>query len=411
MTEVADLRRRLAETEARLAAIVEFQLLLGETSRAIGPALDLQRVLSVLLSIMRRLIEFRGGSVSLVEGGSLAIAAADPPVGEDVLALRLPLGSGLAGRVALTGKAISCPDLDVDPRVDRTMRGVGSNAGMRSYLVVPILCWGEVIGVLQVDSATPNAFDDDDLRILEGLSGQVGGSIESARRHEELVGLEDSKTDFIARVSHELRTPLTVVSGFVRTLVAADDAISRELRMDILQRMVTATDRLANLVEELLTVTRMDAWSRRVVPELTDLAQVLGEVAEESTRPDAVGVACPLGLTATTDPMVLKQALHLLVQNALAYAGSAKVEARAERGDGIPGVEVAVVDHGPGVPPALLESMWERFVRGDMTSPGMGLGLSLVRTMGGNLRAVVGYEPTPGGGATFTIRLPADSDS
>ena len=144
-----------------------------------------------------------------------------------------------------------------DGRVDPVLRGTGSNAGMRSFLAVPLVCLGEVIGLLEVDSARAHAFDDVDRTVLEGLATQMAGAIESARRYEEMLELERLKNDFIGRISHELRTPLTIMTGFLSTLVAHDNEFSPEDRKAMLGRTQAAVDRLSGLIDELLTAARI----------------------------------------------------------------------------------------------------------------------------------------------------------
>ncbi len=125
---------------------------------------------------------------------------------------------------------IYSPDLDTDPRVDPELRRLGTNRPTKSYLAVPLVCLGRVIGVLQVDSVRTEAFDDEDMRLLQGLATQVAGAIESARHNEEIRNLERLKADFLARVSHELRTPLTIIAGFAETLATHDADIDDEQR-------------------------------------------------------------------------------------------------------------------------------------------------------------------------------------
>src|SRR4051794_30124627 len=258
---------------------------MARVSRELGPATDLQAVLATVLRAMRSLVEFRGGSVCLVEDRTIRVAAADPPVSDEVGAARLPVGHGLVGITVATGHPQYSPDLDDDHRVDPALRRLGSNAGMRSYLAVPLVCLGWVIGVLEVDSEEVDAFDEDDLAVLEGLSTQVAGAIESARRYEHVLELERLKADFLARVSHELRTPLTIISGFATTLLAYDEPLTAEQRRDILEWMCTAAGRLDLLIYDVLAVAgfEADVWS----PQPVDIAvdEVLAESSSELPEP------------------------------------------------------------------------------------------------------------------------------
>jgi signal transduction histidine kinase len=397
---VLQMRQRDASAEDRLERLLGLQSLLARVSREIGPALEVQPVLATVLRAMRSLVAFRGGTVQLIDGGTLWVAAADPPLPPDVAATRVAVGTGLGGRVVSTGQHVYSPDVQRDERVDPQFRALAAEAGSRSYLGVPLVCLGRVIGVLQIDSPEADAFDTEDLQVLEGLATQVAGSIESARHNEQVMDLERLKSDFLARVSHELRTPLTIASGFVNTLLGYEDRIEPRQRVQMLKRIESATDRLLVLIDELLTVTQFEAGALEPQPEALDLGAVLDEVRARAVEPELVSVRCPAELVVHADARLLRHALTLLVDNALKYAGDA--ELRGGRDDG-GRIVIEVNDHGPGVPANLSERIFERFMRGNHTAPGMGLGLPLVRTLAIGLMAGVTLHETPGGGASFRL--------
>ena len=397
------MRERSRTAQDRLSSLLEFQSLLALVSRQIGPALELQPVLDIVLSAMRSVIDFKGGTICLVDDEGVYIAANDPPVSPDVAAARVPVGTGLAGRVVATGEPIYSPDIQLDPRVDPELRTMGTNANIGSYLAVPLICLGKVIGLMQVDSSDSDAFDTDDLHVLEGLATQVAGAIESARRHEEVMELERLKSDFIARVSHELRTPLTIISGFTTTLLAhGSDMGVPDQAVQMLERVSTANSRLESLIEELLTVTSFEAGMTEAHPTDVVVADLLERVRADSLQPDQVQVVAPRDLHLLVDPKLLKHALALLVDNALKYAGDATLVAGLTD-DGTR--YVAVADSGPGIEPDERERIFERFTRGDHTRPGMGLGLPIVRTLADALGADVIVDDNEGGGARFTLRF------
>ena len=186
---------------------------------------------------------------------------------EDVLASRLPLGEGLSGQVIATGQPVYSPDLDDDPRVDPSRRTLGTNAEMHSYLGVPLICLGETIGVMQVDSPDAEAFDADDATVMAGLATLVAGAIESSRRFRQVMELERLKSDFIGRVSHELRTPITIVDGFLSTMLTYGDAIDADGQRNMLERSQAAVGRLAGLIEDLITLSRLETGVLALAPE------------------------------------------------------------------------------------------------------------------------------------------------
>lgn len=397
------MRQRVGSSEERLARLLELHQLLGGVARAIGPALELGPVLRVVLDAMRTLVSFRGGTICLVDDdGMVYVAASDPAISPEVAAARVPVGTGLSGRVIVSGEMIYSQDIQVDERVDPRLRNLGSNAGMRSYLAVPLVCMGRVIGVLQVDSAEPDAFDEEDGQVLSGLAVQVAGAIESARRHEEIMRLEQLKSDFIGRVSHELRTPLTIVTGFTETLLAHGDSFDEQQRALMLERMQAGMRRLTTLVEELLTVSGYEAGVISPRPEPLVLADVLEDVRSVwGDNADRITVECDKELSVVADPRLLRHAVGLLVDNALKYAGEAELVGAVDAGE----LVIDVRDHGPGVPKFLGNRVFERFTRGDSNKPGMGLGLPLARMLAGGCGGRLEMVTPPDGGAVFRIRF------
>ena len=399
------MRQRVATSEERLARLLDLHALLGGVARAIGPALELDPIVHVVLDAMRSLVDFRGGTICLVDDeGMVYVAASDPPVSPEVAAARVPVGTGLSGRVIANAEPVYSADLDADERVDPALRKLGSNAGMRSYLAVPLLCMGRVIGVLQVDSAERDAFDEEDVQVLAGLAVQVAGAIESARRHEEAMRLEQLKSDFIARVSHELRTPLTIVTGFTDTLLAHGDEFDERQRALMLERMQSGMRRLTTLVEELLTVSGYEAGVISPRPIVLHLVDVLDDVrAAVGDNAHRVAIECDSSLTVVADPRLLRHAVGLVVDNALKYAGEAELIGAREPRSG--NVVIDVRDHGPGVPAFLGDRIFERFTRGDSNKPGMGLGLPLARMLAGGCGGRLELLSPPDGGALFRLRF------
>jgi signal transduction histidine kinase len=381
----------------RLSRLLGLQTLLAHVAREIGPALELQPVLSAVLRAMRSLMDFRGGAILLVDRNELVVAASDPTVDEAVANLRMPIGSGMAGRAVSDGRTVYSPDLDNDDRVDPVFRNTGTNRGIKSFLAVPLVVLGEVIGAFEVDSVEVDAFDEVDRTVLEGLATQMAGFIESARRYEQILDLERQKNDFIGRISHELRTPLTIMSGFVGTLLAHDVDFGPEDRKAMLERTRVAIGRLSDLIDELLTVASFEAGMAEPQIDDVDVCPILEEVRAHAVDPERVRVICPDGQQAKADAKMLKQALNLLVDNAMKYGGNAELTST-------PG-EIAVRDHGPGVPLELGDSVFQRFVRGNSSTPGMGLGLPLVRSLLTAMGATVELERPPDGGACFRIRF------
>ena len=388
------------DAEARLARILDAQAVLARVAATLGPDLDLDEVLAEVLVAMRKLVDFKGGTVQLVDDRGVYIAAADPPVPAEMSALRVKIGEGISGRVITSGSAVWSRDIQTDARVGADVIGVGTNNETHSYAAVPLVCLGEVIGALQIDSVEIDAFDEDDITLLEGLAAQVAGVIESSRRFAMVMELERLKSDFISRVSHELRTPITIIDGFVLTMLEHGEALDDATRRDMLTRCRLASARLSRLIEELITLARLETGVIQSQPADTKMKKLLDDVAYSASDPSVVRVEVSPDLMLHLDPELTRRALGFLVDNAVKYGSTAIVIARD---DGT----IEVVDNGPGIADDVKASVFELFTRGRATTdiPGLGLGLPMARTLVAAMGGDMSIADRPEGGTVVRIRL------
>jgi signal transduction histidine kinase len=380
----------------RLERIAASQALLAEVSRSLGPASELDATVKPVLGAMRELVEFRGGSICLVEGQSVRMAACDPPASDEVLALRLPIGSGIAGRVIETGQTIYVPDLDADRRVDADVRRTGSNAGMVSYLCVPLVCLGQTVGLLQVDSTEPDAFDEVDIMLLEGLAAQTASAIESARLIEEMTRVDELKRDFISLVSHELRTPLTIAAGMIETHKMVHPSTDPDAQL-LLRRATVALSRLGRLIEELITMSQLTAGELRRRTAPVALRPLIEQVVRECPEPESVEFVCASDAVVETDGEMLLRVLGALLDNAVLYGKEVSLVADEHA--------VVVRDRGPGLPAELAGREHEPFARSgdDTTIAGLGLGLTLARALTTELGGSLEVTSSPGVGTQMRV--------
>jgi K+-sensing histidine kinase KdpD len=338
---------------------------------------------------------------SEAEADVLGRMAAEPLAersAEDVLA-------EVAGTFGLTGVALVESDDDtgadgtVLARVGPAFHGPGTvnvSAGGNRRLL----------------GAGPELFAED-RRLLENLALAASSAVDAqalageASRARELAEVDRLRSALLAAVGHDLRTPLAGIKAAATTLREPGVTLADADRDELLAMIEQSTDRLGDLIANLLDLSRLQAGalSLRLRPVAVDevvaralLDRHLGEVV------NAVDDDLPLALA---DPGLLERVLANLVDNAHRHASARpSVEVRAEAT--ATAVEVMVVDHGPGVP----ESEWDRifvpFQRLDDRSgdAGVGLGLAIARgftdAMGGTVRP----GATPGGGLTMTVTLP-----
>jgi signal transduction histidine kinase len=213
------------------------------------------------------------------------------------------------------------------------------------------------------------------------------------------------------QLAHELRTPLARIRGNVDVVLAhCDEPTSKEAA----SRAVDEIDRATGLIQTILSIRAGDARSMRLQLEVGSLQELLTETCElYAAAAEESHLAFELLVTGKEEPLLMdrqrvQQAVCNLLDNAFAYTpsgGSVEVELEYEHGNAL----IQVRDTGPGLSDADHARIWRRFMRGSAASastPGIGLGLSLVRAIANVHRGEAGAENRPGGGSVFWIRLP-----
>jgi two-component system phosphate regulon sensor histidine kinase PhoR len=233
--------------------------------------------------------------------------------------------------------------------------------------------------------------------------------------------VEEMRADFVANASHELRTPLAALSGFIETLQgsARDDAKARERFLAIMQEQAR---RMARLIDDLLSLSRIELNAHRRPDTPVDLVPIVGQVVDglETLARDrgvTVNIEAANALTVLGDRDEMVRLFENLIENALKYGAAGKrVDIKLAPGassEGEPEAQVDVRDYGPGIAPEHLPRLTERFYRVDVKESrvqgGTGLGLALVKHILNRHRGRLTIESAPGAGATFTVHLPTVS--
>jgi two-component system phosphate regulon sensor histidine kinase PhoR len=224
--------------------------------------------------------------------------------------------------------------------------------------------------------------------------------------------LERVKADLVANVSHELRTPLTATSGLVESL--GDPGLTAEKRSHFQERLEFQVRRMQALVDDLLSLSRLESGPAGRPPEPVALGRLLGDVIRQ-LQPLAdqgsvkLEMDCPEDLSLGTDPFLLETALRNLVENGIRYnrsGGSVTLAAFRTGGRTV----IRVEDTGEGIPGTHLPRIFERFYRVDphrsREKGGTGLGLAITKHAVVNLGGEITVESTVGMGSVFAIKLP-----
>src|SRR6516162_7383190 len=230
--------------------------------------------------------------------------------------------------------------------------------------------------------------------------------------------VEEMRADFVANASHELRTPLAALSGFIETLQgsARDDAKARERFLPIMQEQAR---RMARLIDDLLSLSRIELNAHRRPDTPIDLVPIVRQVADglqtlARDRGVTVQVDAANALRVPGDRDELVRVFENLVENALKYGASGKrVDIALNHGESPEGeqeAQISVRDYGPGIAPEHVPRLTERFYRVDVRESraqgGTGLGLALVKHILNRHHGRLSIESMPGAGATFTVYLP-----
>jgi len=245
----------------------------------------------------------------------------------------------------------------------------------------------------------------------------------SDRTRERAV--ERMRADFVANASHELRTPLASLMGFIDTLrgPAADDPPAQQRFLGI---MAEQAERMNRLIDDLLSLSRIELTEHQPPSDRVDVAEVLHRIAAAfEPRVAARNVQLDLDLAeglplVTADADQLEQVLQNLVDNAVKYGpqgGRVRVVAKlplAGRWPSRPGVVLSVTDDGPGIPKAHVPRLTERFYRVDKgrsrNAGGTGLGLAIVKHIVNRHRGQLLIESEEGKGSTFSVWLPVAAE-
>lgn len=406
---------------------------LHETTLGLISRLEPTSLLEAVLSRAAALIGTPHAYLYAVdESADQLVVRAGIGVFAEYLGYRLSRGEGLAGRVWDSGEPMSVEDYG---------RWAGRAPGfdfVHAAASIPLRAGEDIVGVIGLVRMEPGRrFDDDDMALLDRFGHMASLALENARLYEaaqvelaerrraekelelsaaelrraneELRTADEMKSHFVAVTSHELRTPLTSILGFATTLLRFWPRLSDKQRRDQVAIIDEQARRLARLVDDLLTLSRIEAGVLETRPKDLELRETVRSAIEAFPElNDGVEVTVDPGIRVTADPDHLQQILVNYLSNALRY-GAPPFGVEAVGSD--EWVDLRVRDAGPGVPETFEGRLFEKFAQAPSArgSGGTGLGLSIVRGLAENLGGRAWYEPARPRGSCFAVRIPAAS--
>lgn len=248
------------------------------------------------------------------------------------------------------------------------------------------------------------------------LRGKPVGAIEVFRDITLETEVDRMKSDFISLASHQLRTPLSAIKTYSHMLIDGYMGEINAAQKKSLRTIVSAANRMNELISTLLNITRIESGNVTVTPKTVDLKKLAEEVLKEhglaaSDKEITLTLkrVSPEARTVRTDALILKEVLSNLVSNAIKYTpegGSVEVKASSRRAETL----ISVTDTGLGIPKYSQEHVFTKFFRAHnvvkQETSGTGLGLYLVKGLLDELGGRIWFESIEGKGTTFFVTIP-----
>jgi signal transduction histidine kinase/AmiR/NasT family two-component response regulator len=338
------------------------------------------------------------------------------------------------GLVLIQGQPLLVGDVQtVWDRMHPLNQQLASLTQTKAWIAVPLKIKDRILGSLTVDRVQVHSLTKDDLELMMTVAHQVAIALDNASAYEQIeslnVGLEAKvrertaeleqadrlRSQFLSHVSHELKTPLTSIKGFLQNLLDGLTGPLNEKQQRYLSRMLDNSNRLIHMIDDLLDRTRIQSGRLDLVPGEIDLGDCVVDAVEQlrllaqakRQTLEVVAPSAPLVVWVDRDRMI--QIIMNLVQNAVKFTpdgGSITVTVRQEN-QTLAGVSVR--DTGPGIAPEFLDQIFDPFFRIKqvrMGMKGLGLGLSIVRTLVELQGGTIAARSEPGHGAELYFTVP-----
>jgi signal transduction histidine kinase len=401
---------------------------LREVSAAVSRSLNLNEVLQKSLTALTHVTGHEIASLHLISAdGHTLLLRGDRGFSDRMreVNLVLPLGQGLIGRVARTGRVRRLDEVTRDADLLPAARNIVTNDGIRGFICVPIRARHRILGTLSLGRRTPSPFSDEEVALLECTADQIGLALDNARLYSEtrhqLEDLRRSQTEVVKAerlaavgelaggVAHEINNPLMIILGQVHLLLQSQD--SAEI-LNGLRVIDGAIKRAATIVRDLM----LFAEHFPLRPTRCRVADQIKRVLDmHKGRLEVRGVRVRTELSETQDIWAdagqLQEAFFHLIQNAeqamAAAHGGGTLAIRV--GSSPLGARVEVADDGPGIPPEDLPRVFNPFFTTKAPGEGRGLGLSVAYSIVAEHDGRLWAENRPEGGAVFVVELPVGS--
>lgn len=322
---------------------------------------------------------------------------------------------GVTRKIIDRGDAVTVDDVDQAPDTNPALVA----AGIKSYAGMPLCSNGSTVGVLFVHSLRCNAFSGKE-RLLRAFADEAAVAIQNARLYREasVVGaLRESdrlKTELLSNVSHELRSPLASIKGYSTAILRYFDKISDDQKREFLHEIDRASDRLTELIENLLQLSTLESGGLPLKKEPVQMPSIvesaIADACKKTEKHRLAASYAPVLPSVEADPRRIRQVLDNLLDNAIKYSpNGGDILVRCEsKGDAL---LVSVCDEGVGLGPSERGNIFQRFYQADSglaaRKTGVGLGLAICKRLVELHGGRIWVESELGRGSMFSFILPA----
>jgi GAF domain-containing protein/CheY-like chemotaxis protein/HAMP domain-containing protein len=404
---------------------------LGEVSQAVNSTLELETVLSTIVTKAVQLSNTDAGAIYVYDHAQREFhLRATYGMDQELIGTLRQQHIGMdEPNVALAfaqNEPIQVADLRED--APSAANEIVLRAGYRARLLAPLSRGEETVGMLVVRRRAPGAFPQNTVDLIKTFAAQSVLAIQNARlfheiedKSRELEVAGEHKSQFLANMSHELRTPLNAIIGYSELLHEDVADLGEENLGRDLKKIEGAGRHLLGLINDILDLSKIEAGKMDVFLEDVDIGPLLEEVrtliaplAEKNGNTLEFGAAASLG-SMRTDRTKLKQSLLNILSNGSKFTHNGRLTLAAERFEADrPMVRFAVSDTGIGMTEEQLGRLFQAFSQADASTTkkygGTGLGLAISRRFCQLLGGDIAVASRPGEGSTFTITLPVESE-
>jgi len=408
--------------------------LLNSIGEAVNQSLNLEKVLNTAAEKMTEALNFDASWIYILDSSSDKFdLRAHNGLDAETLAIlaRMDISSSVTGKIFHSGERIVCEELDHKcANTEIHTPGIAPDSSFTSTAGFPIRAKDRVIGVLHLASKAKHHFTDDEVKLIESITQEIGVAAENARLFEqvhskteelsiinkELDQANQAKTEFISAMSHELRTPLNIIMGNAEL---TSDGFWGSINFDQKQSMEKIRHHsrfLLKLVNDVLALSRLDAKKMSLELSRVDIDEVVAHVQghiEQLNRTKGLEVnwdVDPDLPEITTDETKLEEILQNLIGNAFKFTPQGRIKLRVKNDLEKQCIEFRVADSGIGIEPQDMERIFTAFEQireahtGDFN--GVGLGLSIVKNYLNLMNGDIRVESRPGEGSTFIFTVP-----